>query len=162
MIYRNISTSFRGRLKFRQQKCLICPLGFWIPHYIKITIPKINLFFYPPPLSISNFLFSPSSSLSSILTPFRLHLVFLPIPPSPSLSHFSTFFPQALNYLSLLIAHSVPSFVSFHPMSVFSLLVPTSKSRYHFSFSSQILRNFLCHTPLKLPVVHTGVPKMAY
>jgi hypothetical protein len=36
--------------------------------------------------------------------------------------------------LSLFIAHSAPSFLSFHPIPVFSLLIPTSKSRHHFSF----------------------------
>jgi hypothetical protein len=62
-----------------------------------------------------------------------------------------------LNCLAVLIAHSAPSFISFHPISVFSLLVPTSESRHYFSFSCtlllQVLRNFLCHTPLILPVV---------
>jgi hypothetical protein len=59
--------------------------------------------------------------------------------------------------LSLFIAHSAPSFLSFHPIPVFSLLIPTSKSRHHFSFfctlSPQVFQNFLCHTPLILPVV---------
>jgi hypothetical protein len=62
-----------------------------------------------------------------------------------------------LDCLSLFIAHSAPSFLSFHPTPVFSFLVPTSKSRHHFSFfctlSPQVLWNFLCHTPLILPVV---------
>jgi hypothetical protein len=105
------------------------------------------------------FAFCPSSSisLSSILSPFRLHSVFFPVPFSPSLSHFATSIPHVLNCLSLLIAHSAPSFLSFHPVPVFSFLVPTYKSRHHFSFfctlSPQVLRNFLCHTPFILPVV---------
>jgi hypothetical protein len=37
--------------------------------------------------------------------------------------------------LSLFITHSAPSFLSFHPIPVLSLLVPTSKSRHHFSLS---------------------------
>jgi hypothetical protein len=53
------------------------------------------------------------------------------------------------------MAHS--SFLSFHPVPVLSLLVPTSKSRHNFSFfctlSPQLLRNFLCYTPLIFPVV---------
>jgi hypothetical protein len=57
-----------------------------------------------------------------------------------------------LDYLSLLIAHSARSFLSFHPIPVFSLLVPTSESRHHFSLSCtlspQVLLNFLCHTLL--------------
>jgi hypothetical protein len=71
--------------------------------------------------------FPPSSiSLSSILSPFRLHSVFLHVPLSS------------------------PFFLSFHPIPVFSLLVPTSRHHFPFSYtiSSQILRNFLCHTPL--------------
>jgi hypothetical protein len=97
------------------------------------------------------FLSFPSSSisLSSILSPFRLHSVFLPVPFSPFLSHFAESIPHVLNCLSLLIAHSVPSFLSFHTLPVFPLLVPTSKSRHPFSFfctlSPQVLRNFLCH-----------------
>jgi hypothetical protein len=59
--------------------------------------------------------------------------------------------------VSLLTAHSAPSFLSFRPIPVFSLLVPTTKSRDDLSFFCtlfpQVLRNFLCHTPLILPVV---------
>jgi hypothetical protein len=73
-------------------------------------------------------------SLSSILSPFRLHSIFLPASFPPS-SHFATSIPHVLDYLSLLIAHSARSFLSFHPIPVFSLLVPTSESRHHFSLS---------------------------
>jgi hypothetical protein len=59
-----------------------------------------------------------------------------------------------LNCLFLLIAHSAPSFLSFHSIRVFSILVPTSKSRHHFSFScTHSLWNFFCHRPLILPDV---------
>jgi hypothetical protein len=51
-----------------------------------------------------------------------------------------------LSCLSLLIAHSAPSFLSFPPILTFSLLVPTSKSRHHFSFSCTL-------SPQVLPVV---------
>jgi hypothetical protein len=59
--------------------------------------------------------------------------------------------------LTLFIAHPTSSFLSFYPAPVFSLLVPTSRSHYNFSFfcilSPQILRNFLCHPSLILLVV---------
>jgi hypothetical protein len=59
--------------------------------------------------------------------------------------------------VSFFIAHSAPSLLSFHSIPVFSLLVPTTKSRHHFSFfytlSFQVLRNFLSCTPLTFPVV---------
>jgi hypothetical protein len=62
---------------------------------------------------------------------FRLHLVFL-------------------DYLFLFVVHSAPS-------SVFYFHIPTSESRHHFPFSCtlsrQVLRSFLCHRPLILPVV---------
>jgi hypothetical protein len=107
---------------------------------------------------------SSSSSLSfplssiSLSSPFRLHPVFLPLPFLPSLSFRYIHSPcTRLSFISSWMAHSAPSFLSFHPMSVFSLLVPTSESRYHFSFSCtlspQVLRNLLCYTPLMLPVV---------
>jgi hypothetical protein len=110
---------------------------------IKITIQKKMFLSIPHPFLFS-FCPSFSISLSSIISPFRLHSVFF-----PSLSHFATSIPHVLNCLSLLIAHSAPSFLSFRPVPVFSFLVPTSKSRHHFSFfstlSPQVLRNFLCH-----------------
>jgi hypothetical protein len=98
------------------------------------------------------FLSFPSSSisLSSILSPFHLHLVFLPVPFSPSLS-----FLYIHSQLSLS-PHSTfcTFFLSFHPIPVFFLLVLTSKSRHHSSFfSPQVLRNFLRHTSIILPVV---------
>jgi hypothetical protein len=127
--------------------------GFLITNR-KITIPKI--IFFPIPHPFLFLLFSASSiSLSSILSPFRLHSVFLPVPFSSSLSHFATSIPHVLNCPSLLIAHSALSFLFFHPIPLFYLLVPTSKSRHHFSFfcslSLQVLQNFPCHTPLILP-----------
>jgi hypothetical protein len=73
---------------------------------------------------------SSSISLSSILSPFHLHSIFLPVPFPLSLSHFATSIPHVLDCLSLLKAHSTPSF-----LCVFSLLVSTSESRHHFSFS---------------------------
>jgi hypothetical protein len=52
---------------------------------------------------------------------------------------------------------TAPSFLFFRPIAVFSLLVSTSKARHHFSLfctlSRQVFLNFLCHTPLILPVV---------
>jgi hypothetical protein len=51
------------------------------------------------------------------------------------LSHFTTSIPHVFNCLSLFIAHSAPSLPSFHLIPVFSLFVPTSKSRHHSSFS---------------------------
>jgi hypothetical protein len=82
----------------------------------------------------------------SVPTPF----FFYSFPPLPYL-----FYPS---YLScVFIQYFSLSLLFFHPIRVFSLLVPTSKSRDHFSFfcplSPQVFRNFLCHTPLILPVV---------
>jgi hypothetical protein len=119
--------------------------------YIKTQFQK----FFPCPYLFLSFP-SPSISLSSILSPFRLHSVFS-LFLSLSLSHFATSIPHVLNFLSLLIAHSGPSFLSFRPIPALSLHLPTSKSGQNFSlsytFSPQVLRNFLCHTPLILPVV---------
>jgi hypothetical protein len=137
---------------------LFCPTGFRIPSYIiniytkfpkltfLISIP-IPLLLYPfPPLP---HLFHPSY-LPSVFIPYVFPFLSLP------LSYFASI-PHVLDCLSLFIAHSAPSFLSFHPTPVFSFLVPTSKSRHHFSFfctlSPQVLWNFLCHTPLILPVV---------
>jgi hypothetical protein len=120
--------------------------GFLITK-IKITIPKINIF--PIPLrsfSILSLLFRISSVFMHYFSPFL----------SLTLSPFATSILHRLNSLSVLIASSAPSFLSFHPIPVFSLLVPTSKSCHHFSFSCtlspQVLRNFLCHTPFIIPV----------
>jgi hypothetical protein len=102
---------------------------------------------FPPPSS---------KSLSFIQSPFRLHSVFLPVPFPPSLSFRSIHSTCAQLSFS---PHSTFStfFLSFHPIPVFSLLIPTSESPHHFSFSCtlspQVLQNFLCHTPLILPVV---------
>jgi hypothetical protein len=107
------------------------------------------------------------------------HLLLYPFPPLPNLFHstnlpsvfiqyfspflclplsqFATSIPHVLNRLSLPIAHSPLFFLSSHPIPVFCLLIPTSESPHHFSFSCtlspQVLQNFLCHTPLILPVV---------
>jgi hypothetical protein len=102
----------------------------------------------------------------SIPTPFFFHSV----PPFPYLFHpsylssafiqyFSPFLSLPLSFCYLhstcahcfffLIAHSASSFLLFPPIPVFSLLVPTSKSRHYFSLSCtvspQVLRNFLSH-----------------
>jgi hypothetical protein len=109
----------------------ICPTGSQIPDYIiknvKITIPKNNIF-VPVPHPFP-FLFLPCSSmsLSSIFSPSVFIQYFSPFRSLP-LSHFATFIPH------VLIAHPAPFFLSFHPIPVFSLLVPTSKSRHYFSF----------------------------
>jgi hypothetical protein len=122
----------------------------------EITIKKKTFFFLFP---THFFPFSPSFSMSFIHplsrpSSFSCSLrSFL----SLSLSHFATFIPHVLNCLSFLIAHSAPCFLSFRLIPVSSLLNPTSKSRHHFSFfctlSPQVFQNFLCHTPLILPVV---------
>jgi hypothetical protein len=116
--------------------------------YLKIRIPKKNFF-----LSLTPFCFH-----SALAFPCRFHIFLsssFSISPRSFLSvslRFTTSIPHVLNCLSLLIAHSAPCFFSFHPISVFSLLLPTSKSRHYFSFSCalspQVLRNFLCHTAL--------------
>jgi hypothetical protein len=113
----------------------ICPTDFQIPDYnikIKITIPNNNILISIPLPFI--FLFFPSFSISLyfILSSFRPHSVFLPAPFSPSLSF--PYIHSTCAQLSLLITHSAPSFLFFHPIPVFSLLVPTFKSRHHFSF----------------------------
>jgi hypothetical protein len=95
--------------------CCICPSGFQIPDYkYKINNSK--------PLS---FLFFPSSSisLSSILSPFRLHSVFLLVPLFPlSLSFRYIHSTCAQLSLSLLTSHSAPSFLSFHISPIIFLL----------------------------------------
>jgi hypothetical protein len=125
-----------------------CLTGF--PTLRKIKIKK-KIFLPPTPL-LSHFV--PLFHISFI------HLISLPSSFSISLrsispSHFATSIPHGFYCLSLslslLVGHSAPSFLSFRPIPAFSLLVPTSKSRHHFSFfctvSSQVLRNFLCYTP---------------
>jgi hypothetical protein len=70
------------------------------------------------------------------------------------LFHISFIYPVPLPPLFSIFPRS---FLSFRPIPVFSLLVPTSKSSHHFSLfctlSPQVLRNFLYHTFLILPVV---------
>jgi hypothetical protein len=97
--------------------------------YFLIIFTSYSINSIPHPFHSLSF---PSSciSLSSILSPFHLHSIFLPVPFPLSLSHFATSIPHVLDCLSLLKAHSTPSF-----LSVFSLLVSTSESRHHFSFS---------------------------
>jgi hypothetical protein len=94
---------------------------------------------------------SSSTSLSSILSPFRLHSVFLLVP-------FSLISLSISHVLNCLFFYStLCTFFALFPIPVFSLLVPTTKSRHHFSFfytlSFQVLRNFLSCTPLTFPVV---------
>jgi hypothetical protein len=100
----------------------------------------------------------PSSfiSLSSILFPFRLHSVFLPLHSLP-LSHFSTSIPHVLNCMSLLIAHSAPCFLSFYPILVRLSSFPHLNLAIIF-LSPQVIRNFLCHTPLILPLFFFACP----
>jgi hypothetical protein len=115
----------------------------------------MSLFSYLSPLSFS--------ILSLFFYISFVHLISLPssftISPHSflSLSHFATSISPVLNCLFLFIAHAAPCFLSFHPILVFYLLVFTSKSRHNLSFfcnlSPQVLRNFLCHTPLILPIV---------
>jgi hypothetical protein len=93
--------------------------------------------------------------------------LFLPFPPLPYLFH-PSYLPSV--FIQYFLLHPFPgaqlslsshstfcTFFSFRPIPVFSLLVPTSKSRHNFSFfctlSSQLLGNFFCHTPLILLVV---------
>jgi hypothetical protein len=127
--------------------------GFLITVSSKI---KITICLFIPHPFLFPFCSSCSISFSSILSPFHLHSVFLPLPLSPSLS-FPYIHSTCAQLSPSLIAPYAPSFLSFRPLPVFSLLIPTSKSRHHFSLlctlSPQILRNFLSHTPLILPVV---------
>jgi hypothetical protein len=71
------------------------------------------------------------------------------------LSHFATSIRHVLDCLCLIITHFAPSFLSFHPISVLSLLIPTSESCHHFSLFCilfpQILRNFLFHFLTGIP-----------
>jgi hypothetical protein len=100
-----------------------------------VTIPKNKIFISIPHPFL--FLFFSSS---------YIHLISLP----------SSFSVPLRSFLS-------PSLISLHLLSrlpsntCFPLLVSTSRSRHYFSFfctlSPQVLQNFLCHTPLILPVV---------
>jgi hypothetical protein len=81
----------------------------------------------------------------SILPPFRLHFVFLPVPFSPSLS-----FRYIHSICARLCLSRHSTFCTFfHPIPVFSLLVPTSKSLLD-CFSPSTLRNFLSYFLLYL------------
>jgi hypothetical protein len=105
---------------------------------------KKHFSFYPPSLSFS---------ILSLL----FHISYLP---SVFIQYFSPFLSLPLSFhrihvldpLSLLVAHSAPSILSFPSIPVFSLLIPTSKSRHHFSctLSPQVLRNFLSYSLLCL------------
>jgi hypothetical protein len=98
-------------------------------------------------------------------TPFFLYsfppLLYLFLPsylPSVFIQYFSTFLSLPLSLISLyclsfLKAHSAPSFLSFHPIPVFSLLIPTSKSRHHFSFFSLPLPRYSGISSIMLTVV---------
>jgi hypothetical protein len=73
--------------------------------------------------------------------PYLFHPYYLP---SVLIQYFSPF-----NCLPLLRTRSAPSFFSFRPIFVCSLLVPTSKSRHHFSLFCTFPP---CQTLLILPV----------
>jgi hypothetical protein len=86
--------------------------------------PNLNHFnSYPPPLSLS-FPFLP---LSYLFLPSYLPSVFI--------LYFSPFLSLPLSHFATSIPRFSLSFLSFHPIPVFSLLVSTSESRHHFSFS---------------------------
>jgi hypothetical protein len=125
----------------------------------EITIPKIITFFLsiPHPFfchSVSPFPypFQPSYLPSVFIQYFS---PFLSLP----LSHFATSTPHVLNCFSPLVVHSAPSFFSFRPIPVLYLLVPTSKSRHHFSFFCTLSLPRYCgissviHLSYSLPVV---------
>jgi hypothetical protein len=104
------------------------------------NLKKKHFSFYPYPF------FHSIPFLPHLLHPtISLHSVFLPVPFSPSLS-FRYIHSTVLNSLSLslFIAHSTSSFLSFYPVPVFSLLVPTSRSHYNFSF---FLHSLFSDTP---------------
>jgi hypothetical protein len=84
-------------------------------------------------MSIQDILFL-SISLSSILSPFHLHSVFLPVPFFPSLSFRYIYSTCAQLSFSPHGTFCI-FFLSFHPIPVFSLLVARSKSPHHFPFS---------------------------
>jgi hypothetical protein len=125
-----------------------------------MTIPKINIFSYPDPFLFQSF---PSSliSLSSILSPFRLHSVFSQFLSLP-LSHFATSIPHMLYCLAVLIAHSAPSFISFHPISpsFFFLLhsLSSGTSEFPLSYTSHpVVSGFLDSVPSFLLVLHSSI-----
>jgi hypothetical protein len=86
----------------------------------------------PPPLSFS--------IISLLFHISFIHVISLPFSfsisprsfPSLSLILLHPFHMCSILSLSFFIAHSAPSFLSFQPIPVFSLLVPTSKSRHLF------------------------------
>jgi hypothetical protein len=88
--------------------------------FLSISHPFLFLFFLSYSIYLSSFPSSFSISPCSFLSLSLISLQSIPHVP---------------NCLSRLIANSAPSFLSFRPVPVFSLLVPTSKSRHHFSFS---------------------------
>jgi hypothetical protein len=63
-----------------------------------------------------------------------------------------------LDCLSFLIAQSAPSFLSFPPKPVFSLLLPTSKSLPHFSFSCTFSPQVLWNSLLYLDSLILSLP----
>jgi hypothetical protein len=107
-------------------------------------------------MSVQDILFL-SISLSSVLSPFHLHSVFLSVPFSPSLTFRYIYSTCAQLFLSPHRTFCI-FFLSFHPIPASSLLVAPSKSPHHFPFSCTLLpryllRNFLCHTSLILSIV---------
>jgi hypothetical protein len=100
------------------------------PKYQFQIFPKIS---FPIPTLLLLYRFPPFPYL---LSPFRLHLIFL------------SFLFHVFDCLSFLIAHSAPSFFSFHPILAFSLLISTSESRhnFYFSLSPEVLQNSFSHT----------------
>jgi hypothetical protein len=87
-----------------------------------------------------------------ILIPISHSFPLCSFPPLPYLFHLSYLFLISLHLfhmcsiVSLLIAHPASSFLSFHPIPVFSLLIPTSESCYHFPFFCTLSPQVLCHT----------------
>jgi hypothetical protein len=140
-------TQHSGRINYIIINAFL-PLGFRISDYKYKNNKKLNFFLSPtlfflypfPPLT---YLFHPSY-LPSIF-------IFLDVPFSPSLSFRYIHIPHELNCLFLLIAHSAP-FLSFYPIPIFSLLVPTSKSRHHFSFFCSLSPQ----VPPQFPLLYTS------
>jgi hypothetical protein len=108
----------------------ICPTGFRLQLCIniKITILKNSIFISIPHLFL--FLFFPSSSISfsSILSPFRLHSLFLPIP----------FLP----FLSFRYIHFTCARLSLSTHTTFCIFFPLLSSNTCFSLSSFPHLNF--------------------
>jgi hypothetical protein len=119
-----------------------------------ITIPKKKHYFFYPPLLF----FHSVPSLPYLLHPsISLHSVFLPVPFSPSLS-FRYIHSTVFNSLSLAPRRTFCIFIPLLPSNTFLfffLLVPTLRSRHHFSFfcTFSFPFPFLCHPSFILLVV---------